>query len=87
LLAGPGLLKGRNCTTDWEFANDFRKMFPAVNLLEDNIITDENDIYTSGGAYSWLNLTDVVFENVGHGIIITMSYLELGGKRASSARD
>jgi transcriptional regulator GlxA family with amidase domain len=56
LLAGTGLLKGRNCTTHWEFANDFRKMFPAVNLLEDKIITDENGIYTSGGAYSWLNL-------------------------------
>ena len=56
LLAETGLLKGRNCTTHWEFANDFRKMFPNVNLLDDKIITDEKDIYTSGGAYSWLNL-------------------------------
>ena len=56
LLAGTGLLKGRSCTTHWEFANDFREMFPAVNLLDNKIITDEKDIYTSGGAYSWLNL-------------------------------
>jgi len=56
LLAETGLLKGKSCTTHWEFANDFRKMFPAVNLVDDKIITDEKDIYTSGGAYSWLNL-------------------------------
>lgn len=56
LLAGTGLLDGKSCTIHWEFAGDFRKMFPAVNLVEDKIITDENGIYTSGGAYSWLNL-------------------------------
>jgi transcriptional regulator GlxA family with amidase domain len=31
-------------------------MFPAARLAPDKIITDENNIYTSGGAYSWLNL-------------------------------
>jgi len=56
LLAQTGLLKGRSCTTHWEFANDFRRMFPDINLLENKIITDEKNIYTSGGAYSWLNL-------------------------------
>ena len=56
LLAGTGLLDGKNCTTHWEFSDEFRELFPAVNLLEDKIITDENNIYTSGGAYSWLNL-------------------------------
>ena len=56
LLAGTGLLNGKSCTTHWELAGEFRKMFPEVRLVEDKIITDENDIYTSGGAYSWLNL-------------------------------
>lgn len=56
VLAGTGLLDGRSCTTHWEFSNDFRNMFPNVNLVEDKIITDENNVYTSGGAYSWLNL-------------------------------
>ena len=31
-------------------------MFPAVNLQVDKLITDENGIYTNGGAYSFLNL-------------------------------
>ena len=62
LLAGTGLLDGRSCTTHWEMADDFRKMFPAVHLVEDKIITDENNIYTSGGAYSWLNLVIYLVE-------------------------
>jgi transcriptional regulator GlxA family with amidase domain len=56
LLASTGLLKGKNITTHWLAANYFRKMFPEINLLEDKIITDENGIYSSGGAYSSLNL-------------------------------
>jgi transcriptional regulator GlxA family with amidase domain len=31
-------------------------MFPEVNLQTDKLITDENGIYTNGGAYSFLNL-------------------------------
>lgn len=56
LLAGTGLLNGRTCTTHWEMAEEFRTMFPAVSLVEDKILTDDSNIYTSGGAYSWLNL-------------------------------
>ena len=56
LLAGTGLLKGRKCATHWVEADNFRKMFPDVDLVPDKIITDEQGIYTSGGAYSGLNL-------------------------------
>jgi len=56
LLASTGLMNGKKIATHWLAANYFRKMFPDVNLLEDKIITDENRIYSSGGAYSSLNL-------------------------------
>lgn len=56
LLASTGLLKGRQCATHWMAASDFRKMFPDVKLVEDKIITDEHGIYSSGGAFSYLNL-------------------------------
>lgn len=56
LLASTGLIKGKNCTTHWLAAGYFKKMFPDVHLLEDKIITDENGIYSSGGAFSYLNL-------------------------------
>ncbi len=56
LLAASGLLNHKTCSTHWAFANTFRTMFPEIDLQEDKIITDENGIYTNGGAYSFLNL-------------------------------
>ena len=56
LLASSGLLDGRSCSTHWAVAENFRSMFPQVNLQPDKLITDENGIYTNGGAYSFLNL-------------------------------
>jgi transcriptional regulator GlxA family with amidase domain len=56
LLASTGLLKGRKCATHWMAANDFKRMFPEVELVTEKIITDEQGIYSSGGAFSYLNL-------------------------------
>ena len=56
LLASSGLLEGKTCSTHWSVAENFRNMFPNVNLQTDRLITDENGIYTNGGAYSFLNL-------------------------------
>ena len=56
LLAATGLLEGKKCSTHWVAANDFKKMFPNVNLMSEKIITDENGIYSSGGASSFWNL-------------------------------
>lgn len=56
LLASSGLLDGKTCSTHWAAAENFRRMFPKVNLQTDQLITDENGIYTNGGAYSFLNL-------------------------------
>jgi transcriptional regulator GlxA family with amidase domain len=56
LLAATGLLEGKNCSTHWDVAANFRRLFPNVNLLSDKLITAEKGIYTNGGAYSFLNL-------------------------------
>lgn len=55
-LASTGILDGKKCSTHWIHADDFRKMFPAVELVDDKIMTEDDGIYTSGGAYSYLNL-------------------------------
>ncbi|MDT0677272.1 GlxA family transcriptional regulator [Autumnicola musiva] len=55
-LASSGLLDGKQCSTHWIHAADFRKMFPKVDLVDDKIMTEDDRIYTSGGAYSYLNL-------------------------------
>lgn len=56
LLAKTGLLKGKQCSTHWRSADEFRRMFPEINLVTDKIITEEQGIYTSGGATSYWNL-------------------------------
>lgn len=56
LLASTGLLNGRKCATHWMASNAFRAMFPEVTLVTEKIITDEHGIYSSGGAFSYLNL-------------------------------
>jgi transcriptional regulator GlxA family with amidase domain len=74
LLAATGLINGRQCATHWMAANDFRKMFPEVNLVEDRIITDEQGIYSSGGAFSYLNLILYLVEKfAGRNVAIFMS--------------
>ncbi|UCS91702.1 helix-turn-helix domain-containing protein [Echinicola marina] len=62
LLASTGLLNGRDCATHWLASSQFKEMFPNVNLTDDKIITDENGLYTSGGAYSSLNLNLYLIE-------------------------
>ncbi len=56
LLASTGLLKDKKCSTHWGFANEFRSMFPDVELVDGSIITEEQRIYSSGGANSYWNL-------------------------------
>jgi transcriptional regulator GlxA family with amidase domain len=56
LLASTGLLNGKRCSTHWLSANEFRKMFPEVELVDDKIITEDQGLYSSGGASSYWNL-------------------------------
>ena len=56
ILASTGLLNGKNCSTHWLFANEFRTMFPDVNLVDNKIVTEQNGVYSSGGANSYWNL-------------------------------
>lgn len=56
LLASTGLLDGKQCSTHWAFYKDFKRMFPQVELVDWTIITEEQGIYSSGGANSSWNL-------------------------------
>jgi len=55
-LAEAGLLPGRSCTAHWNDMDDIVRRYPEVNFLSDLVITDQEGIYTSGGAFSSLNL-------------------------------
>ena len=56
LLASTGLLDGKKCSTHWGFQNEFRELFPAVEVMDGSIITEEHRLYSSGGANSYWNL-------------------------------
>ncbi len=56
LLAETGLLNGKKCSTHWLSANEFREMFPEVELVDGSIISEDNGIYSSGGANSYWSL-------------------------------
>jgi len=55
-LAEAGLLSGKSCTAHWHDKDDIVQRYPDVNFLSDMVITDQDGIYTSGGAFSSLNL-------------------------------
>ena len=87
ILAGTGLLNGKSCTTHWLAAEEFRSMYPDVKLLPHKIITDENGIYSSGGAYSSLNLILYLVEKYAgrHMALLSSKIFEIEIDRNSQA--
>ena len=57
LLAETGLLKGKKCSTHWAHIEEFRERYPDVEVEDGAIITEHDNIYSSGGASSLWNRT------------------------------
>ena len=55
-LAEAGLLDGKEVTSHWAVAGDMQRRYPAIRMRSDQVITDQDGIYTSGGAFSSLKL-------------------------------
>ncbi len=74
VLAQTGLVDGKQCATHWAGMDLFRKMYPQVNLVSHKVVTDEDGIYSSGGAFSFLNLMlHLVEKYCGRGTAIYIS--------------
>lgn len=56
LLAETGLLNGKKCSTHWAHVNEFKERYPDVEVEDGAIITEYENIYSSGGANSLWNL-------------------------------
>lgn len=87
MLASTGLLDGKKCSTHWGFIDLFRTMFPAVNVQDDSIVTEENRIYSSGGANSYWNLLLHLVEKYTdrETAILTAKYFAIDIARTSQA--
>jgi transcriptional regulator GlxA family with amidase domain len=56
VLAAAGLLDGRRATTHWMSVEQFRRLFPAVDLDPDVLYTDEGTVLTSAGEAAGIDL-------------------------------
>ncbi len=55
LLAASGLLDGRRATTHWALAGQFRQRFPQVKLHIEQLLCDDGNLLSSGGAHAGLD--------------------------------
>jgi transcriptional regulator GlxA family with amidase domain len=70
-LAATGLLDGKAATTHWGFVDEFKRMFPKVNLKPERLITDEDRLYCSGALYSGVDLSIYLVEKYcGHSVAV-----------------
>ena len=56
LLAESGVLDGRRATTHWNWCIEFAEKYPQVNVEPDRIFVKDDNIYTSGGISSGIDL-------------------------------
>ena len=49
VLGHAGVLAGRKVTTHWALADEFRRAFPDVELLDDELFVDDGQVLSSGG--------------------------------------
>ncbi len=62
ILAATGLLDGKDATTHWGVSQEFKQLYPKVNLKPERLFTDANDIYCSGSYSSCIDLSIYLVE-------------------------
>lgn len=56
ILAEMGMLNGKKATTNWQYARLFKKQFPRVQLVSEDILTEDDNIICTGAATAVNNL-------------------------------
>ncbi len=62
VLAETGLLNGKTATTHWGAVNEFRQRYPQIDLKPERLITDEGDLFCSGGMNAGVDLSLYLIE-------------------------
>jgi transcriptional regulator GlxA family with amidase domain len=65
LLAETGLLDGCVATTNWQFAEIFKRKYPKVDLQIEQILTEDKGLYCTGAATAFMNLCLHLIEKYG----------------------
>ncbi len=62
ILAQAGLLEGKNCTTHWRRFKPFQDRFPNISLLKNRLFVEDQNIFTSAGISSGIDLSLFLIE-------------------------
>jgi len=74
VLAETGLLNGKTATTHWGSADEFRRRYPRIDLKPERLITDEGDLFCSGGMNAGTDLSLYLVEKYcGHQVALQSS--------------
>ena len=74
VLAETGLLDGKTATTHWAFADRFKRRYPRITLKPERLITDEGDLFCSGGYNAGVDLSLYLVEKYcGHEVALQSS--------------
>lgn len=55
-LAEAGILDGRKATTHWAHADRFKARYPKVQLVPEQLITTDGQVFCSGGGTAWFDM-------------------------------
>jgi transcriptional regulator GlxA family with amidase domain len=70
-LAEAGLLDGRQATTHWGLAENFRQRYPKVRWCPDQFVTEDGNLFCSGGVYAAADLSLYLVEKFcGHEVAL-----------------
>lgn len=59
-----GLLSNKECTTHWKYLDDFKQRFPDTQVLTDRLIVKDDNIYSSAGVSSGIDLSLFILEEL-----------------------
>jgi len=65
LLAETGLLDGKRATTNWLFAEIFKRKYPKVNLQINRLLTSDDGLFCTGASTAFMNLCLYLIEKHG----------------------
>jgi transcriptional regulator GlxA family with amidase domain len=64
LLAESGILNGQECTTHWRYTSQLVNRFPEINLQKNRLFVAKDNLYTSAGVSSGIDLALYILEKL-----------------------
>ena len=62
LLAESGILKGKSCTTHWNYFSQFAEKYPQIELRKNRLFVHEESLLSSAGVCSGIDLALYIIE-------------------------